>query len=248
MELIKKVAIVTGSGRGIGKEISLALAKEGCNLVITSDIQTELNITAYEIKEIGVEVLPICLDLTLEKNLNELVRNTINRFNTIDILVNNAAICIQKSFIETTVEDWDRTMNINLRTPFILSKLVINIMKEKKEGYIINISSAIADPTTPRIQGSSNGDYVPYAASKYGIVGLSRALYDASIKENYGVVISTIYPNLTNTEMTRSLKFETELPLYSWAEPDDVSKSVIFILNQYKTCVVNDLVIRNREF
>lgn len=243
MDLKDKVAIVTGAGRGIGKAITLALAREGCSLAISSDIQKEIKEVGKLAEDTGIEkVFCYCADLAEEKNILSLVKKTVERFGTIDILVNNAGICIEKPLLELTTNDWDKTFNINVRAPFILSREVMSIMKEKKDGHIINISSAIVSG------GGPAADFVPYCASKHALMGLSKALYDESSKYGYNVMVSTIYPNMVKTLMTEDFKFSAEFPSYKWIDPNEIAKTVIYILKESETSHIENLYIMSRRF
>ncbi len=235
MELKRKVGIVTGAGRGICKAISAALASEGCRLAIVSNVQSEIDETGSEIKKMGVEVLSLCLDLSKEESNRMLVKETVDRFGTIDILINGAGVLFQRPFLEHSIENWDKTFDINLRSYFILTQLALNVMKEKRDGYIINISSTA-------IQGP-RGDLAAYGASKYGVQGLSRVTYEASLRYNFGVRVSAIYPGAIDTVMARSIEFGFEIK--SWGLPEDIANVVIFLLNTNKRVIIKDVIVDN---
>jgi len=230
MDLKGKTAIVTGGGRGIGRAVALDLAKEGCNVVISSRTKDELDVTVAEIKEFGVGALGLQLDLSDEKNIDELVDTTLNTFKTIDILVNSAGIIIPKPFLDVTVEEWDKTMNINLKATFLVAQKVLRVMKEKRSGYIINISSTVAlgVPAT----------HASYGASKCGVVGLSQALYETA--KEFGVKVSIVYPGITDTKMVRDINPPTKPE--QWMLPEDISYCVMFLLKSSDRMVVRDLV------
>lgn len=243
MDLSKKVAIVTGAGRGIGKAVSQALAEENCNVILSSNVENELEEVVSLISAIGKgSAFSYCLDLSSEDNILKLIKATIKKFNSIDILINNAGICPESKIVETTTEEWDKVMNINLRTPFILAREVLKIMKEKKDGYIINIASAIVSG------GGPTADFAPYCASKYGLMGLSRSIYDESSKYGYNVKVSTIYPNMVKTSMSDSFKFSKDYPSYKWISPEDIAKTLIYLLKNCKTCMIEDLFIMSKRF
>lgn len=129
MNLKGSVAIVTGSGRGIGRAVAESLASEGCKVVIVSNVRGEIERTFSELTERGADVLPFCLDLTDVGNIKKLVTETVEKFGTIDILINNAGVFHQKPFCELTADEWDKVMDINLRAHVLLSQEVLNVMK-----------------------------------------------------------------------------------------------------------------------
>jgi 3-oxoacyl-[acyl-carrier protein] reductase len=230
MELKEKTAIITGGGRGIGKAIALDLAREGCNIVITSRNLKELEEAAKDAEVFGVKTLALNLDLSDEKNIEKLVSETLIKFKNIDILINNAGVIFKNSFFDVSAEEWDATMNINLRTMFLLSQKVMKIMKKKMSGYIINISSTVAFGVPP--------DLAAYGVSKHGVIGLSEALYETG--KEFGVKVSTIYPGITDTKMVRGLKPPTKPE--QWMLPEDISNCAMFLLKQSERMIVKDIV------
>ncbi|MDO8685166.1 MAG: SDR family oxidoreductase [Clostridiales bacterium] len=231
MDLKGKTAIISGGGRGIGKVIALDLAREGCNIAVSSRNESELNEVVKEAEAIGVSALGLQLDLSEEQNVTDLVDRIIDRFNSVDILINNAGIILPRPFLEVSLEEWDKTMNINLRAAFILSQKVLNIMKEKRSGYIINISSTVALSVPSHLAS--------YGASKCGMVGLSQALYETA--KEFCVKVSTIYPGITDTKMVRDLNPSHSKP-GQWMLPEDISYCVMFLLKQSNRMIVKDIV------
>lgn len=230
MILEGKTAIITGGGRGIGKAIALDIAKGGCNIVVSSRSKEELKEVVKEAESFGVKALGVDLDLSDEHNINNLVEETVQRFGSVDILINNAGIIIPKPFLEVTVEEWDITMNINLRSAFILSQKVLSVMKGKRSGYIINISSTVALGVPSQLAA--------YGASKCGIAGLSQALYE--VGKEYGIKVSTVYPGITDTKMVRDINPPTNPE--EWMLPEDISYCVMFLLKQSERMIVKDIV------
>ena len=230
MQLKGKTAIVTGGGRGIGKAVVLDLAKEGCNVVLSSRSMDELESTVTEAKKSGAGALGLQLDLSRESNVSGLVDETVKQFGTVDILINNAGIIIPNRFMDITVEEWDSTMNINLRSAFLLSQKVLAVMAEKRSGYIINISSTVALGVPPRLAS--------YGASKCGVMGLSQALYETA--KEYGIKVSTVYPGITDTKMVRDINPPTKPE--QWMLPEDISYCVMFLLKQSDRMIVKDIV------
>ncbi|MEM0231669.1 MAG: SDR family NAD(P)-dependent oxidoreductase, partial [Candidatus Methanomethyliaceae archaeon] len=158
-----KIAIITGAAKGIGKEIAIKLAERDFNVIII-DIDEKI----FEVeKEIGQKALAIKCDVSNFNEVKKAVNEVINKFNRIDVLVNNAGIYPFKSFLEMTEEDWDKVMNVNLKSIFYFTKMVLPKMIEQNKGKIINIAS---------IAGSIVGfpNLVHYSASKAAIVGFTK--------------------------------------------------------------------------
>lgn len=230
MELKEKVAVITGAGRGIGRAIALDLAKEGCRLVVTSRTQAELVSLVEEATSSGVKAIGLPLDLCLEADIDKLLNQTIAKFGVIDILINNHGVLYPEPFLEATLEHWDHTMSTNLRSVFLLSQKTLRLMKERRSGYIINVSSTQALGVQPHV--------VAYGASKAGMVGLSQALYE--VAKEYGVKVSTVYPGITDTKMVRDLHPPTKPE--QWMLPEDISYCVLFLLKQSPRMIVRDIV------
>ncbi len=230
MSVKGKLAIVTGAGRGIGKQIALDLAKAGCNLILVSRTQQQIELAAREVQGYGVKVLPIALDLAKPENIQALIARAKGEFGKIDYLINNAAIIIPKWFTEQTLEEFDETMSVNLRSMFIIGQAVMNKMIEQQDGYIINISSTAAIVVPPTLTA--------YGVAKKGVLGLTEAMYEAGKKHN--VRVSTILPGVTNTEMVRGLFPGDSEDL--WMLPEDISYCVLFLLNQSKRMIVKEIV------
>ena len=168
----KKTAIITGGGRGIGKEIAIILAKKSVNVVICSRTKSEINSTIEEInKQTGnSNALGIKCDVSIPSKVNSLVKSTIEKFgsSTLDILVNNAGIAFNRRLIDTSDEEWDHTINSNLKGGFLFAKAVLPYMISKKSGVILNVNSGAGKT------GFSN--LSAYCASKFGLLGLAESL------------------------------------------------------------------------
>lgn len=237
MELQNKTAIVTGAGRGIGKAVTLALIGAGSQVMAASDEPEELESLKNEVRAAGGKIETFCGDLTKHEVLKALVSKTVAHFSTVNILVNNAGVFIQKPFLEMPVEDWDKSFDINVRTQFLLDQLALDVMKEHGEGHLIHISSGI-------VYGWAEGDRAPYYASKAAIVGLARAALHAA--KPYGVKVTTIYPDRCNTEMARHITWENqETEELKWQEPSDIAEGIMYVLGTSKRCNVTDLYMRN---
>ena len=230
MDLKDKVAIITGSGRGIGKDIGLTLAKEECKVVLVSRTAGELEKTKKEIIDSGGNAISIVADLSKKEDIEKIVQKTLTEYGRIDILINNAAVLISCPFNEITEELWDTMMNTNLKGTFFLSQKVLEIMKNQKSGYIINVSSTAALYVPPPI--------TVYGISKLGLVGLSQAMYE--IGKEYDVKVSTIYPGMTDTKMLRDLNNAVDPK--KWMAPEDITGCILFLLKQSSRIVIKELI------
>lgn len=233
MHLKGKTAIVTGAGRGIGQAIALALAGEGCNVVISARSTAQVEQAVMEIEKAGARALGITLDLSREANCNALIERAQEAFGTVDILINNAATHHIQSFLNTTTDVWDETMDINLRAPFLLCRKALNAMKEKHAGYIINVSSAVAYGPANRVMA--------YSVSKYALRALSDTLYQEALP--YNVKVSTVYPGIVATQMVEG----ADLPgsPEQWMQPEDIACCVLFLLKQSDRMLVRDIYPTN---
>ena len=168
----KKIAIVTGGGRGIGKETAILLAKKSVNVVVCSRTQSEISSTVEEINKLtgNSSALGIKCDVSIPSEVNSLVKSTIEKFgsNTIDILVNNAGVAYDRKLIDTSEEEWDQTINSNLKGAFLFTKAVLPYMISNRSGVILNVNSGAGK--------AGFSDLSAYCASKFGLVGLAESL------------------------------------------------------------------------
>jgi 3-oxoacyl-[acyl-carrier protein] reductase len=195
--LTQKTAIVTGSGRGIGKETAILLSKNGLNVVLCCRTQREIDSTAKEIKEIinteGAEDRILCIrcDVSISSQVDYLIKSTIEKFKNINVLINNAGIVYIKKLIDTSEEEWDITINTNLKGTFLCTKAVLPSMIENKSGVIINVSSGAGKTGFP--------DIAAYCASKFGMIGLTESL--AWEMANCNIKVMAICPGEVSTKM-----------------------------------------------
>lgn len=238
---MNKVALVTGSSRGIGKAIITDFARKGYNVVINyikEDNEAERLKEKLE-NEYSIKALTIKADVSNEDEVQEMVANIKKEFKRIDVLVNNAGIAIDKEFEDRTVEDWKRTLSVNLIAPFIVSKYVGNEMLKNKSGKIINISSTNGInaffPTS-----------IDYDASKAGLINLTHNL---AIQFAPYINVNCVAPGWVNTDMNKELPkdlIEEETNrIYKkrFAEPSEIAKVVTFLASD-DADFINDEIIK----
>lgn len=222
-----KVALVTGSGRGIGKAIALALAERGADIVINDLDMDNAAHTVEEIKALGRRAIAIKADVSIEIEVEEMVKECMNQFGRIDILVNNAGLISTKLLQETTVQDWDRIMSINLKGVFLCTKAVYPYMMDQKSGKIINIAS-VAGKRGGGLFGKS-----AYSASKGGVISFTKAV--AREAGEFGINVNAVTPGFTDTEMVTGMSQDQKesvinsIPMRRAGKPEDIAKAVCFL-------------------
>ena len=238
---MNKNVLVTGGTRGIGEAISREFAKKGYDIIINyvNSNEKAQNLKQELEKEYNIKVLPIQTDISNEIAIKNMVDITIKEFGKIDVLVNNAGIVMDREFEDRTVEDWKKTLDINLIAPFVLTKLVGKEMMKQKSGAIINISSTNGINTYYPTS-------VDYDASKSGLISLT---YDSAVQFAPYVRVNCVAPGWVNTEMNKELpedfvKEETERILVKrFAEPKEIAKVVTFLASE-DASFVNSTVIK----
>ena len=224
-----KVAIVTGTSRGLGKVMAIALAKAGANIVGVGI--SDMSETKEEIQKIGRQFLEIKADLTNTKSVDKIVSETVKKIGGIDILVNNSGTIRREDAINYKEKDWDDILNLNLKTLFFLSqKVAKQFMKQETGGKIINIASMLS------FQG---GIRVPaYTASKSGVMGLTKALANEWAK--YNINVNAIAPGYMATDNTKQIREDEKrsqeildrIPAGRWGTPEDLAGAVVFLASK----------------
>lgn len=238
---MNKNVLITGGTRGIGEAISREFAKKGYNLIINyiNSKEKAENLKAELEKIYNINVLTIQADLSDEKAIENMVDIAIDKFGKVDVLVNNAGIVIDKDFEDRTIEDWKKTLNINLIAPFILTKLIGKEMVKNKGGAIINISSTNGINTYYPTS-------VDYDASKSGLISLT---YNSAVELAPYVRVNCIAHGWVNTEMNEELpedfvKEETERILVKrFAEPEEIAKVATFLASD-DASFINSTIIK----
>ena len=179
-----KAAVVTGGAKGMGRGISLAFARAGADLAIISRTAKDLNTVSDEIKKLGGKALTYCGDISIEEDVAEFIDNVIEKFGRIDFLVNNAASFLAKKVDETTLDEWQKILSVNLTGTFLVTRAVVEQMKKQRSGRIFTISSV----------GGRTGlsGKAAYCATKFGVAGFSKAL--AKELREYGIKVQIMYP------------------------------------------------------
>ncbi|HJU35764.1 MAG TPA: SDR family oxidoreductase [Nitrososphaera sp.] len=198
----KKTAIITGSGRGIGKETATILAKNSVDVVVCSRTQSEINTAVEEISKItsNSAVLGIKCDVSIPSEVNSLVKSVIEKFGseTIDILVNNAGVAFNRKLVDVSNEEWDQTINSNLKGAFLFAKAVLPYMILRRSGVILNVNSGAGK------MGFTN--LSAYCASKFGLVGLAESLA-LEVSEYRNIRVLTVFLCEVATRMWQEYDF-----------------------------------------
>ena len=229
--LAGKVAIVTGASRGIGKAISILLAQSGSRVVLAARSEPQLKSVSEEISSQNGEAWVIPTDLTVDKEMERLVQQTLKEWGSVDVLINNAGLGKVAPVVKAKVSDWDETFRVNLRAPMFLSKLVLPTMMERGEGSIINISSVSGK------SGEANGS--AYSASKFGLMGFTQSLYE-EVRE-YGIRVSAICPGFVDTPMIPQMR---RMDRSKMIRPEDIAQTVLFVLTSPPTACPVEITVR----
>lgn len=229
-------ALVTGGGRGIGKETAILLSKKGFNLIICSRSQSEIDSTVKEIKSFGNDkIMGRECDVSVSSQVNDLVSEALDIYGRIDVLINNAGISYVKKLIDTTEEQWDSTLDINLKGSFLFCKAIVPHMIQHNYGVIINVSSGAGKVGFEDISA--------YCASKFGMIGLTESL--AREVANYNIRVMTICPGEVATKMQEDVDARYyELNKHKMLHPSTVAEKIadmIFNDNKYRNGIAVDL-------
>mgnify|MGYP000091242113 CR=1 FL=1 len=239
MELKKKVALITGGARGIGKEIADGFAAAGADIVLGDVDREGVKSAAEDLKKFNVRTQGYYLDVSSIESVEEAAGNTIDKFGRLDILVNNAGITRDNLIIRMSVDDFDRVISINLKGAFNCTKIVSRIMMKQRVGRIINIASVIG------IIG--NAGQANYAASKAGLIGLTKSSAKELASRN--ITVNAIAPGFIKTEMTGELpedvqkKYLEIIPLRRPGTPQDVAHAALFLASDYSSYITGQVIV-----
>jgi 3-oxoacyl-[acyl-carrier protein] reductase len=225
MALNGKVAVVTGAAQGIGKTITVLLAEKGASLVLC-DINLEAaEETAREIEERGGKCLVLKSDVSNFQDAEKIIKQAVERFGSIDILINNAGITKDNVLLRMKEEQWDQVMAVNLKGTFNFTKASIKVMLRKRSGRIVNIAS---------ITGMmGNAGQANYSASKAGVIGFTKAV--AREYADRGITVNAVAPGFIATAMTDAIpekekeELIKQIPMKKLGTPEDVANAVYFL-------------------
>ena len=227
--LKNKNCLVTGATGGIGKEISKELASNSCNLFLTSTNNTKLIKLKNQLKKINknIKIEFLSADLTIQEDITELIGTINEKFSSIDIIINSAGIFMIKSIEKSTIDDFEKSINLNVKLPFILCKEFTKNMIKKKWGRVVMIGSSSS------YSGFEKGSV--YCASKHSILGLSRALNAELKKKNVRVL--SISPASTQTNMG---KISTEQDFNTFLNPKEVAQYITHVISFDNEMIVDE--------
>ena len=236
---MEKVALITGSTRGIGKQIALTLAKEGYNIALNYRTENEeLKTTKNEIEKLNVKCLAVKADVSNYDDCETLVKTVIEQFGQIDVLVNNAGITKDMLLMRMKKEDFEQVIDVNLVGTFNMTKNVVNYMLKARSGRIINISSVVGV--------SGNAGQSNYAASKAGIIGFTKSLAKELASRN--ILVNAVAPGFIQTSMTDILKDEVKneiaksIPLKRFGTSQDVANVVKFLASDESSYITGQVI------
>ncbi len=238
-----KTAVITGSARGIGKAIATEFAKLGANVVI-SDINAEMceetakELNAGILKSSENSAIAIAADVTDSSAVEALVKGAVEKFGSLDVVVNNAGITRDTLLVRMSEEDWDTVIRINLRGSFNVTRASAKIMMKQRSGRIVNIASVVG------MRG--NAGQANYSASKAGLIGLTKSA--ALELAPRGVTVNAVAPGFINTEMTDAMTeqateaFLKTVPLRRKGEPEDVAAAVLFLASESASYITGQTI------
>ena len=238
-EKVNKVALVTGSSRGIGRAIAIELAKRGVSVVINDDknIQEGLEVT-NEIKKMGQDGIYIQADVSDLSQVDKMAEKTINEFGRIDILINNAGITRDSLLENMDIDDWNEVISVNLTSVFNCTKSVIKYMQKQGGGKIINISSISAEIGNI---GQSN-----YSAAKGGVISFTKTIAKEYARK--GIIANVVAPGFIKTKMLETIpetvmqKILNQIPLRRLGDPEEVAKLICFLVSDDANYITGQVI------
>lgn len=230
-----QVAIVTGGGSGIGLAIARAFVEEGMRVTIAARDKRRLDQAASQLKSrsaVDGVVLAVQTDVSQATEVHQMVRQTLDHFGRLDVLVNNAGIGRMARLDELKEKDWDEILNINLKGVFLCTQAVLPDMKRRRHGYVVNISSIAGK------EGFAGGG--AYCASKFGVMALTETLLEEA--RSYNIRATAICPGYVDTPMVAGVP----VPATEMIRPEDIAQTVLYLLHLSENAVVREIVMTRK--
>lgn len=234
-----KTVIVTGASRGIGRSIAVAFAKSGANIVAADVLEDVLAQTCVELEKLGVQALPVKVDVSKPADTDALAEAAVKRFGRIDVLVNNAGITRDTLILRMKEEQWDSVLSVNLKGAFNCIKSCSRHIMKQDEGRIVNIASVIG------IRG--NAGQANYAASKAGLIALTKSAAREFASRN--ITVNAVAPGFIQTDMTAALPEDVkkammeQIPLHKLGVADDVANAVLFLSGNLASYITGQVIV-----
>ena len=226
-EFVNKTAIITGAGQGMGKAVAERLAKGGSKIVVFDVNPDQAQAAIESLNEYDCESMVVTGDVTKKEDVEKAVKDTVDRFGQVDILINNAGVLRPTAVIDIDEKEWDWVVAVNLKGTFLFSQAVLKIMRKNNWGRIVNFSST-AGKNISTVGGAH------YTSAKAGILGFTRHL--AKEEAGYGITVNSVCPGLIDTEMVRNTidpvktqKYADSFPISRLGEPEEVAELVAFL-------------------
>ncbi|HXK32227.1 MAG TPA: SDR family NAD(P)-dependent oxidoreductase [Candidatus Paceibacterota bacterium] len=243
-DLKNKVAIVTGARRGMGKSHALLLAKAGAKVLVSDISQEECQLVVDEIEKAGGQAMALKCDVSKKEEVEKMVKTVIDKWGKLDVLVNNAGICQFKPFLDLTEEEWDRTIDINLKGYFLCAQTAAKEMVKQKSGAIVNVASIAMGQV-----GVGFSTLAHYSASKGGIVAMTETM--AIELGPHNIRVNAIAPGVIETPMVDPIKQDEKamqgilarLPLGRVGKSEEVSNLVLFLASDASSYMTGSTVV-----
>ncbi len=236
-----KVALVSGAGRGIGREIALELAKAGCTVICVSRNESSCGSVAEEIRACGGKAESFAFDVSDSGQVKEKCAEILKKYGAVDILVNNAGITRDNLLMRMSDEEWNAVISTNLSSCFYLSRNLVRAMMGKRWGRIINISS---------VSGiAGNAGQANYSAAKAGIIGFTKTLARELAARN--ITANAVAPGFIETDMTAKLPenimeaAKAAIPLKRFGKPDDIARVCAFLASEEASYITGQVISVN---
>jgi 3-oxoacyl-[acyl-carrier protein] reductase len=236
-----KAAVVTGGGRGIGRGICLAFAKEGADVIVNYASKDQPAQEVVEmIKKMGRKAVAIKGNVAVKTEAEKIIQTAIDNFGKIDILVNNAGVSKPNMLYKMTEEQWDEVIDIQLKGPFLCTQVAAKYMMERKSGKIINVTSSAG------LWGTKG--QINYSSAKGGIIALTKSA--ARELAGYGITVNVVQPGYVTTEMTEKIRTDPKLKeiytgrilLSRFSEPEEVAQTFVFLASDDANYITGQLI------